>query len=189
MTFVEGEASYAPGAAGAITSDAGYPIASFYMDRKEFSPSGEHGDVWTGSYCDAVDAAERAGSRLPTELEYEFAATGRGGSRYPWGDDFPTEAVTATSVDRLAPSGPVTGLVTGVAEWTTPIEQLDPARPAEHAVVRGGDSVTTTGNRRATTASCDPTSRVYLPEVVSPPGVGFRGVRSATPLFSYEQMR
>jgi serine/threonine protein kinase len=189
MTLVEGAASYSPGAAGEITSDVGYPIASFYMDREEFSPSGEDGDVWTGSYCDAVDAAERAGNRLPTELEYEFAATVRGGSRYPWGAEFPKEAAAAPSVDRLAPSGEVTGLVTGVAEWATPIDQLDPARPAEYAVVRGGDSATTTGDLRSTPASCDPTSRVYLPEVVSPAGVGFRGVRSATPLFSYEQMR
>lgn len=189
MTLIEGEANYAPGGESASGGNTGYPIPSFYLDRKEFRPSGASGDVWTGSYSDAVDAAEQAGKRLPTELEYEFAAKDRGNSRYPWGNKFPTAAGSAPSVDRMASSNDVAGLVTGVADWTTPIDQLDPARPAEYAVVRGGDSLTTTGDLRATPSSCDPSSRVYLPDVVSPPGVGFRGVRSAAPLLSYEQMR
>jgi tRNA A-37 threonylcarbamoyl transferase component Bud32 len=188
MTRIAGTEAYSPGGRSA-SLDSGYPVASFDIDRREHHEAVAGGSAWTGPYCDAVDAAERAGKRLPTELEYEFAATARGRWRYPWGDAFPEGSKWDAAVDRLAPDGEVAGLVSGIAEWATPVEGLDPARPPQHAVVRGGDNGTVTGDLRPTVSSCDPCSRVYLPEVVAPRGVGFRGVRSAAPLFSYDQMR
>jgi eukaryotic-like serine/threonine-protein kinase len=189
MTRIAGTASYVPGGEPSGLSGAGYAIAPFDIDRAEFGGEPEGAPAWTGSYYDAVDAAEQAGKRLPTELEHEFAATAQGQSRYPWGDEFPARASRDASFDRLAPAGEVAGLVTGVAEWTTPIEGLDPARPPEHAVARGGDNTTVAGDLRATAASCNSLCRVYLPEVVAPPGVGFRAVRSAAPRFNYDEIR
>jgi gamma-glutamyl hercynylcysteine S-oxide synthase len=158
------------------------------------------GGVWTERYMDVVreldprrpvchvcyyeaDAFARwAGKRLPTELEWEVAATGGGSNerrRYPWGDS-PADPSTA-NVDQLAfdtaPAGAyaasasplgVQGMIGDVWEWTSSefgpypgftsfpyAEYSEPFFGSEHKVLRGGSWATASHVARATFRNWD----------------------------------
>lgn len=119
-------------------------------------------------YDDAVAFCEFVGRRLPSEDEWERAARGSRGRRYPWGDSFHGGRVNA---GRLGPErtnradgyelwAPVDAFFDGrtpegilqlsgnVAEWTRAVEKDEATSGL--AVARGGDFAAPSFRQRAT---------------------------------------
>lgn len=84
-------------------------VPSFYIDRTEvtnaqfkrfrstytYPPGEDNLPVTNVTYADADSYARWAGKRLPTEEEWEKAARGTDGRRYPWGNSWDARRVAA----------------------------------------------------------------------------------------------
>lgn len=133
-----------------------------YDETREYAERPVVGVAWSGAqaYC------EWAGKRLPTEAEWEYAARGQDGRRYPWGDDAPTVEVANVGKswsykfykDRLEPVGSHAGgtspfgmhdMAGNVWEWVADwydakyyarSPETDPSGPPDGSmkVLRGG---------------------------------------------------
>jgi formylglycine-generating enzyme required for sulfatase activity len=149
---------------------------------------------------DAIAHAERMGKRLPTEVEYEFAATLGGTRRFPWGDDPGVLAEwtfgpvgSGESDVLMAGDTAVVGLFSDVAEWTAsgagpypPRLRSVPVFPdpqtgdyAGQFVVRGGDfRVLQREQIGAGWETQGPRMRLDVDLHAGHPGLGFRCARS-----------
>lgn len=199
------------------------PIPDYYLDSNEVTnaaylrfwralpvripgdPVDEDGErdhaVRTVEFNRAVYVAEEMGKRLPEDLEYLYAATNGGTTKYPWGDDEPDSweevcafsPVRAFARDRTRSDRPVFGLFSNVAEWTSTrpnanLADLDPYLKefnATQRVVRGGFISAGKGSvPSAERILGGPSVRYSMPqENTFEPGLGFRGARSARPRF------
>lgn len=162
-------------------------------------PPGDDEAVTSVTFSEALEFAERSGKRLPSENEYEFAATVAGARRFPWGDnpalltEWTFGPVGTPSEDHLPSRPAVFGLFSNVAEWTESNYVPYPERPPLPAelrklasisrVVRGGSFEIQQRRAPRVTAALDP----RVPELAEintrRPGLGFRCARSARPRF------
>ncbi|MEO8937225.1 MAG: SUMF1/EgtB/PvdO family nonheme iron enzyme [Burkholderiaceae bacterium] len=134
-------------ASGYAPRDAHHFVADWRDGKPQ--PGWEDRPVTWVSLEDARAYASWSGKRLPHEWEWQYAAQGDDGRRYPWGDDWRDDAVPTPNRGRTAtPPAPVdahpTGaspfgvldLVGNVWQWTD--EYVDEHTRA--AVLRGGSA-------------------------------------------------
>ncbi|HUY91033.1 MAG TPA: protein kinase [Pirellulales bacterium] len=152
------------------------------------------------SFNNALVFAELVGKRLPTEYEYEFAATNGGTTKFPWGEDsseivpwrYGTVKIASFDVARTG-SAPVYGLFSNVAEWTESVLVPPPQSPPPpgqwvdsnrvQRVVRGGPPAVAEGAPSGNEADANPRQWHTADPLAHKLGLGFRCARSAKPRF------
>lgn len=228
MAFVPGSADFEMGSAhlNQLAPPHQRSVPDFYMDTTEVTfdayrqvfenaalsgdclPDGltdDHAVVCVG--FDAATAyAESIGKRLPTETEYEFAATSGGQKKLPRVEagEWALGPVGQDGPDRvnLDPQHPIFGLYSNVAEWTASRYTLYPPVAGMGLsmsddlrlcrVVRGGPRNVRHGQLDAEETPNGPCSRVGILPREQQPGLGFRCVRSSHPRLTssdFEEIR
>ncbi len=79
-----------------------HPRASFTHGSYATDAAFAEFPVVNVTWDQATDLCQFEGKRLPTEAEWEYAATGGDGRRFPWGNDFDSSLVPVSASDTLA---------------------------------------------------------------------------------------
>ncbi|MBS0265062.1 MAG: protein kinase [Planctomycetes bacterium] len=176
-------------------SQLGFIPETLQLTKAGFS---EEYPICNVTFGSALGYAEEIGLRLPTEEEFEYAATAAGTRLAPWGNTIPLDRpwefgpAGQPAFDHTNTTPPVYGLFSNVAEWT--VSRRPPLRPnlpldvkARHEqtrVIRGGSS---TVFSRDTTPQANWAAGAKLGEAMFQQdpfaGVGFRCARSVKPRF------
>ncbi|NLE44746.1 MAG: formylglycine-generating enzyme family protein [Chloroflexi bacterium] len=164
--------------------ETGHPAPCYHVDWAEFAeynwnpdtrmpPAGkERHPVVLVKWEDARAYAAWAGKRLPSEAEWERAARGDDGRRWPWGNEFianlchtrDSGATGTAPVGRYSPAGDspygISDMVGNVWEWTSTLFRpypydADDGRESQEAggwrVLRGGSWQNDLDRARCTT--------------------------------------
>ncbi|GEM_PF-5095337 len=168
----------------AYVDATGYRWPRYWTDGK-FPPGLEHYPVMGVAYVDAENFCKWAGKRLPSEDEWEVAASGGEPRKYPWGDEFlegyavtKEKGVTGPTMVGAQPDGKspygALDLIGNVAEWTSSVtpDEADPERMLH--IAKGG-------NFMFGAARCTIASRFAHAGTLQLVGFGFRCVIDASP--------
>jgi formylglycine-generating enzyme required for sulfatase activity/CheY-like chemotaxis protein len=140
----------------------GYYRRAVRWKRYKGAPLDVDSPVFNVDWYDAYAYAKWKERRLPTELEWEKAARGTDGRKFPWGnEDDPARANTGGDFNpapdkggdvdgysRWSPvnrppgdTGPndIHGMAGNVSEWTATYAPIEDGMPGEVPVVRGGN--------------------------------------------------
>ncbi|MFH1303510.1 MAG: bifunctional serine/threonine-protein kinase/formylglycine-generating enzyme family protein [Planctomycetota bacterium] len=179
-------------------------FATLFGVKPNDQPSGREGTNYAVllPYDMAIALAEKQGKRLPTEFEWEYAATQSGKAKFSWKDKMPNGEQTNQEIflpvgfpqfDQLPTNPFIYGLCSNVAEWTSsqvypyPISnevsfQETPDSLKHHRIVRGGDAaVIFNGDPKVNLKSRDPHLRFSVHRSETHPGLGVRFVKSLHP--------
>lgn len=200
-----------------------YHIPDFYIDpymvtqgqSRDYRPDFVHRDAFViegenypsrnmESFDDFLGMAERFGKRLPVEMEYLFAATNAGTTKYPWGNEMPELAAQVTGelqpvgqpeFDKTLGEQPIYGLCSGVAEWVDSqfLGSVDPQAPPaisplerNRFVIKGGSRRVILGELVVTEADRNPRQSEYMSRLEKFSGLGCRFARSVRPRLNPE---
>ena len=168
--------------------------------NEHFQPADDDHRAKTVNFDYAVALAESQGKRLLNDWEFEFLATARGRSRYPWGSDLPARElagpapgpVGTPAFDQIHSHGVVVrGIGSNVAEWVdgetswgAKLLELDgPISTAKQQLqkVRGGNYRVFQPTGEPGDKVPDPRTHFFLSRYTEHPGIGFRCARSVAP--------